>query len=198
MEGQEYRTSDTSQLINILKLSEEKKKELCDNLPFYDSRVTFASEIFSHKYNIVVLSVVDDYIRGLYQSKDTPDLFVGYAGYFDQEEWLRKFNDYQLFYLLDNFNFVGKEPIDVFESNLRQLADRLSESLFIVINGPDIDVSEYIGRDRINRNIEMNRVVDRVIMDYANMRLLDMREVVRKKSDVLKDNRHFNRNIYCN
>ena len=67
----------------------------------------------------------------------------------------------------------------------------------LIINGAEIDVSKWIGKERVDRNIEMNNVVDEVISAYDNVSLVDMRKLVLSESDLSGvDNRHFNRNVY--
>lgn len=196
IDGREYRSSDSCQIINSIKLSETLKCELCSKLPFYNEKITFATSIFNNKYGVVVYSVVDDYIRGIYRLKNNPDICVGYAGYFDQDEWLNKIPREELKWLFENFDYIGREPSEMFEKNLREIADMIDGRKLILINGPDIDVSELIGEDRIQRNVEMNSVVDKIVSQYKNLYLLDMRLIVKNREDVLNDNRHFNRNIY--
>ena len=67
----------------------------------------------------------------------------------------------------------------------------------ILINGIDIDVSDWIGNDRIERNLEMNKVVDEIVGEYSNIDLLDMRTIVNdRKLLPNRDNRHFDRYVY--
>lgn len=195
-EGREYRSSDSCQLINALNLSNELKDRLCHNLPFYDDRITFATKMFDETYRIIVYSVVDDYIRGIYASKTDSNLFVGFAGYFDQKEWLGKYSQEELKWFTENFEYIGREPVDMFEKNLREIAEALNKKMLILINGSDIDVSDLIGKDRIQRNIEMNAIVDKIVAAYDNVYLLDMRKIVVCREDTINDNRHFKRHVY--
>ena len=80
VDGYEIRTSDLLNFVNIKMLSTEVQHELCDNLPFMADGVTFSSKIFREEYNVIVLSVVDDYIRGIYKRNDGA-YYIGYAGY---------------------------------------------------------------------------------------------------------------------
>ncbi|MBQ9610046.1 MAG: HAD-IIIC family phosphatase [Lachnospiraceae bacterium] len=197
IDGQEYRTSDSFQLVNSLKLSEEQKAELCDNLPFYHKDITFATDFFDPNNKVIVYSVVDDFIRGTYKSKNDRSLYVGYAGYFDQKEWLDKFSENELNYLNENFIFEGKEKKELFESNLRFLIENVSaDTKIVLINGVEVNISDKIGKDRVNRNIEMNKVVDKVVSYYRNVYLLDMRDIVTCRADLGNDNRHFYRTTY--
>ena len=196
LDGREYRSSDSSQIINAIVLSDDKKKELCQKLPFYDERITFKTKMFDNQHNIIVYSVIDDYIRGMYVSKINKELMVGFAGYFDQKEWIHKYPSDEFKWLFDNFDYIGREPKDIFEKNLRKIIEKTKNKNMILINGTDIDVSDLIGIDRVERNIEMNSVVDRVVADYDHVSLLDVRKLVKSRDDVNGDNRHYMRRVY--
>lgn len=197
VEGREIRTSDTSQLLNMVNLSESEKDLLCKNLPFFEKGISFDSEIFSGKYKTIVISVVDDFIRGIWRNKEL-GYEIGYGGYYDQEAFLSRLNENEKNFLFDHFEFIGRERADVFENNLEQIIGLISlDTHIILINGIDIDVSEWIGEDRVNRNREMNAIVDSVVKKHENVDLLDMRTIVTSKDSLPnKDNRHFARNIY--
>lgn len=197
VEGKEIRTSDTSQLLNIVDLPESEKDLLCKNLPFFEKGISFSSEIFSGKYRTIVISVVDDFIRGIWKNKRL-GYDIGYGGYYDQEFFLSKLKENEKKFLFDNFEFVGRESADIFENNLERIIGLISlDTHIILINGIDIDVSDWIGKDRVNRNREMNAVVDSVVKKHENVDLLDMRTIVTSKDSLPnKDNRHFDRNIY--
>ena len=122
-----------------------------------------------------------------------------YSGYFEsQEDYFSKYSSEQLDYLRRNFTFVGREPAELFRSNLKKILDNIGSSVHVIlINGIDVDVSDWIGEDRVNRNREMNAVVDSIVSEYPNVDLLDMRKiVVSRKSLVKHDNRHFDRASY--
>lgn len=197
VDGFDIKRSDSLQLLNGFVFSDECKRELCDNLPVFSSGITFQSHMFSGEYSTVIYSVVDDYIRGVWRHKQGGYKF-SMGGYFDQDNLLHKFSPQQLAYLRDNFTFEGRLPAQEFEKNLRQIIDRIGVNVHIIlINGIDIDVSDWIGQDRVDRNREMNAVVDKVAYDYANVDICDMRKIVTSR-DVLtrRDNRHYDRKTY--
>lgn len=67
--GCENRTSDSCQLLDNIDLGIYEKEWLCTHLPFMSMDVTFSTEMFSGKYDVIVYSVIDDYIRGIYKRK---------------------------------------------------------------------------------------------------------------------------------
>lgn len=197
IDGNEIRTSDTCTLVNGLKLDEITLKDLSRNLPFIDYNISFGTQIFKKKYDVIVLSVVDDYIRGMYRHNKR-GFYIGFGGYFDQKSAFSMYPTADFSFLEENFTFCGKEETDVFERNLKTIISNISKSTkILLINGVEIDVSDWIGSDRVNRNVEMNRVVDKVVLEYPNVSLVDMRKIVTSKEMFsLKDNRHFIRQVY--
>lgn len=197
--GNEIRTSDTSQLVNALELEQEVLEEMCLKLPFFDSEITFKTELFTGNFDVILLSVVDDYIRGMWQH-NSGDFYIGYGGYFDQDEFLKRHEKKDLEWLTENFEFVGREDKNVFEENLRKIISHVpSKTKLLIVNGIDLDVSEWIGADRYQRNLEMNQIVDNIVDEFENVYLVDMRKIVKSKSALIKqDNRHFDRSAYYN
>jgi hypothetical protein len=196
--GREIRTSDTTSLVNILKLDDKTKKRLCNNLPFFDEGITFKSKIYSGNYDIIILSVVDDYIRGIYKSKDKGFL-IGFANWFDINWFYKNIYPNDNFdYLHNNFDLLGREDIELFKYNLDFIRQHIPQKTkLILINGTDIDVSDWIGKERVDRNREMNKAVDEFVTTHDNTLLLDIRNIVTERSQLpRKDNRHYDRNTY--
>lgn len=197
IDGREIRTSDTSQILNAIDLSTEEKNELCKHLPFFEKGISFNSEIFSGRFKTIVISVVDDYIRGIWKHK-IKGYYIGYGGYYDQKDFIKKLSFSEKQYLENNFDFIGKEDSIIFKNNLERIVKLVGNNTHIIlINGIDIDVSDWIGNDRIERNLEMNKVVDEIVGEYSNIDLLDMRTIVNdRKLLPNRDNRHFDRYVY--
>lgn len=197
VDGHEIRTSDLCSLVNTITLDSETQKELCEHLPFMANGITFSSKIYKGDYDIVILSVVDDYIRGMYKRKDDT-YYVGFGGVHDQEEMLKLYPAEEWDYLKVHFDYVGYEPENVFRDNLCFILNHIPKTTkILIINGTDVDVSSWIGKERIERNQRMNQVVDEVISAYSNAKLVDMRKIVSSVDDLTgRDNRHFNRSVY--
>lgn len=200
--GVEIRTSDTMQLVNALKLAKSEKDDLCRNLSCYNRDITFSTRIFDKDgHDVIIFSVVDDYIRGAFKHK-TKDYHITLFGYF---EWVNGQTDMldksSLSYLNEHFDYEGPESESLFEENLRFILDKVfaanRNTMVLLINGNEIDVSDWIGEERCHRNVTMNQVVDRVVKDYDRVQLVDMRTVVKDRADFSKrDNRHYTREVY--
>lgn len=197
IDGREIRTSDLSQLVNSYRLDEAVKNELCENIPFFHKDITFKTKLFDNQYDIIIISVIDDYIRGIWKNIKN-GYEIGYGGFFDQEYMLSRFSDSELNYLKANFEYTGKEDKEIFEKYLREIICKINnETKIILINGVDLDISDYIGKERVERNIEMNSIVDRVANDYKNVEIIDIRKIVVDRSQLPQnDNRHLDRKSY--
>ena len=198
IDGKIIKTSDTNLLINSFILSSETKEELYKELPWFDSHISFKTHMFDGNCKVVVLSVVDDYVRDTYK-RNGENWYIGYGAYWEYPEEIEKLNSTQKAYLEDNFTRIGKESLSLFKENLIEIIKKVQKSgaMLVLINGIEIDVSDWIGEDRCARNKEMNSVIDEIIATHKDVHLLDMRNIVLSRRQlVLRDNRHYDRKTY--
>lgn len=195
----EIRTSYSTQLVNALKLSKDLKKELCEKIPFFHEDITFATEIFNGKYDVIVWSVVDDYISGMYKAKKA-DYSINYGSYYEYNNYLEYFRKKELSYFFNNFIFVGELDVLEFKNNLEMIIEAInSDQILVLINGTDMDLSDWTGTFLYERYLEMNSIVDEVVSVHENVFLLDMRKILINRSDFVKgSNRHYAREVYYN
>ena len=195
--GYEIRTSNTTDLVNQINMPNDLKETFAAKIPFMDKDITYKSKVFSADYDIIVISLVDDFIRGIYKNK-TNGFEVAMGGYFDQEDCLKWFKEEDLSYLKEEFEYTGRMDVETFISNVEFLLNHINKkSKIIFINGIDLDVSDWIGEDRVNRNHEMNQAIDTIIYRHPEVGLIDMRKIVVDRSALIKkDNRHFDRKTY--
>lgn len=197
--GQEIRTSNTVDIVAAKEMPVDIQKEFASRLPFYAEGITYATKIYSSEYKVIIISLVDDYIRGIYRNIEN-GWKIGYGIYWSQEEGRSQFAEGELNYLKNGFAFEGRETVEEFKENLEKISSYIAPNTkLIFINGIDIDVSDWIGEDRVLRNQEMNSVIDEVVEKYKskNVFLLDMRKLVTSRAQLIKnDNRHFERQVY--
>lgn len=195
--GREIRTSDTTQLLNAIELDWRTQHQLCKELPFFDESVTFQTKIFSGRYQIVILSVVDDYIRGIYQNK-SDGYYIGFGAYWNQKKELSKFSEEELNYLRNKFVFIGKEPLNIFKENIRKIITLLpNNTRIMLINGAELQNVVSNMKELNLRNHEMNTALDEVLCEFPEVMLIDMRKIVKNNSDLLNDElRHFTNKVY--
>lgn len=198
--GYEIRRSDLINFINMEEVDEADKRRLANNIPFIDYEKTYNSKIYSKEYEVLVLSVVDDYIRGVY-CDNTEQIYLTVGDYLIPDRWKTGYKSKDLLYFENEFQYRGKETTDFFRANLEKVISKAARTkqLIIIINGNEVDVSDWdnVGPELIQQYREFNVVVDEVIAKYNNVQLLDMRKIVREKKQLPKhDNRHYSRDVY--
>ncbi|RKM54431.1 HAD-IIIC family phosphatase [Butyrivibrio sp. X503] len=200
-DGVPYKRSYTNLLLGNSTFTEEMKGDLCEKIPFLNYKISFSSEIYGGKYPTIVWSLVDDYICCVYKYKENPSIEVSIGDYYDDKNndtLNQRYGKDKLKWFYENFEFVGLKDKKQFYDDLVKIISNIGENIRIVlVNGTDLDVSDWIGEDRVRRNIEMNNVIDEVVRLFPNVKLLDMRKIVKRVEDLpKKDNRHFSRQVY--
>ena len=158
--------------------------------------LTFSTRLFSGNYDCVVFSVVDEYIRAIFRDKRYVCLSV--LQDISIMKNTLKYTDEEKEYFLKYFSFDGRTPVDRSIADLSGIIESIGKNTKInILNGTDIDVSNWIGEDRVSRNIEMNLAVDRVVLKYPNVSLVDMRKIVVNGNQLIgDDNRHYDSKTY--
>lgn len=159
----------------------------------------FDTEIFSPKTDVVVLSLLMDYVQKVYHLKDNPEIKVAYGDFnknldftaFDCSETGEEFIRNEL--IPD-----GRISLEQFKENLQYIRDHIDKrKLLILINGcevPSTNPDEY-GREKIHQ--EYNHVVDEFVNDHReNTKLLDMRKLVLSQDNLADNIRHYKRDVY--
>jgi FkbH-like protein len=198
IDGFEYRTSDSWQILGALNYSSTTKHKICNTVPFCHEEVTFMTNMFCGKYDYIIYSVVDDYIRALFKNRKD-NFIIGCGGYFDYEScFTERCSREEMDVFFEEYEYIGRETLKQFKENLRCILKNIgSNTKVILINGCEQDVSEWIGLDRVERQVEMNNVVDQILSEFSNVSLIDMRKIVQSKADLSGvDNRHYTRNVY--
>ena len=189
--------------------SKEIKKFLVKKLPFYDSE-TFKTRFFSDKYQIIIMGVLMDYTQGIYSMNNNPDILVPFGDYnlpiTDKNNWDKfiesssnSINREFLDYFNKNFSFQGPESCEKFYSNLKSIRDKLNKNIPIIfINGCEVDLPHKIEVNRYERHISMNNILEKFIKTSENCCLLDVRNIVKSKNQLVNNIRHYNRESYKN
>lgn len=199
--GVEYKRSYTSLMLGTVRYSKEIKEVLSENIPFIDNKISFSSEVFSGKYRTIVLSLADDFICKEFRYLQNPNVRISIGDYYDendQEVLIKRYGARELKWFYDNFELLGNKKTEDLYFDLKDLAYRLSRNVeLVLVNGIDLDLSEWIGKERVGRNLEINKVIDRIVEECSNVKLLDLRRIVCSTDDLPRhDNRHFSRRVY--
>ena len=200
-EGKPFKSSYLSLLLGNVRYNEKIKQELLSEVPFLHRDFSFSSDIFSNKYSSIVLSVVDDYICRNFKSNKDSNIIVSIGDYFEErnnQELRERYGSEEVNSFFEKYTEIGLKTKDEFYKDLSEIIGNIDDKVnIILVNGIDLDVSNWIGQDRVRRNLEMNSVIDRVVSENDNVLLLDMRKIVTGLEELPKhDNRHFCRKVY--
>ena len=181
---------------------EDVKRELINGIPFVSDDF-FDTEINDSKYDVVVYSVLMDYVQKIYFMNDNPQITIAFGDYSQsEEETIRTISDIwpdcNLSYFVEHFSPKGKIDFDTFKNDLEYIRGMIPEgTLLIIINGAEVVSPCEYESDRHLMHREMNAIVDEFIKNHPdNTALLDVRKFVTSSNDLADNIRHYNRDIY--
>ncbi len=181
--------------------------EVIDKIIFFD-RDAFKTVFFSDNYHVHIYSVLDDYMRGLYQYRDT-DFVIPFGDFAqdltDKTCW--KFHQNRskkhrldpgfLEWFKDNFTFLGALDTESFRKNLIWLCNTIGQDkLFIILNGSEVAYYPNPQNERWEHHKKMNSVLDETIKDMGHVGLCDVRTLTQSVSDHAHNIRHYSRRVY--
>lgn len=187
-----------------LEYGKDDKEYLQSNIAFLDENC-FNTEIYSKKYDVIIISVLMDYVQCVYHLKKNPTLRVAY-GDFDSPD-LTKHEKYETEWTECERNFIKENLVpegmiskEDFYSNLEFIYNNIGNAQLIIINGcevPSVDENELKNQRHLIHK-EFNSVIDSFIENHPRAVLCDMRKII-ISSDLLTNNiRHYKRTVYYN
>ena len=175
--------------------------EIQEKIPLL-SKDDFYTEIFTDKYDIVVISVLQDYSQGVYRYKKNKNIKIA-LGSFDEPitpNQLEGCKSEDLEWFFDNFEFEGRIQPQDFMKNLQFIRNHMNKDIaLIIINGVEVPCYTNSSEpDRYKVHIEMNKIVDEFVAQSENTYLLDVRKFVVKSEQLTDRIRHYERKVYFN
>ena len=190
------RHDNTFYEVGIKKYSDEVKEELVQKIPFI-KKDTFDPCLYNSKYDIVVLSVLMDYTQGVYRDGEIAVTIGDFNKPISKEYIPDYFSKIQSDYFLKRFVFTGKIGEEEFRQNLEFIRSNLSkQTKLIIINGCEIPIEHELEVNRYQIHAAYNQVVDRFVQSHENTYLLDMREIVTLREQLIDNIRHYDRKVY--
>lgn len=193
-----YHREHTVLTKGILTYEDDIKKKLIQKVAFLYTDC-FKSEIFSGKYDVVVYSVLMDYVQKVYELKNYPDVKVAYGG-FDvniSNDEIDTWDEEEREFYKNNLVDVGGISNSEFRANLQFIRDNIgANTKLIIINGCEVALDNDAEKNYHLRHIEMNKVVDDFVKENSNTYLLDIRKYVKSKEQLTNNIRHYQRNVY--
>lgn len=202
-------------LKNSLILTDEKKQQQINNIPFYDDKI-FTTDIFDSNCDVVIVSMLHDYYSGLYRNKQNKDLITAFGDYSspfsDIENWHAQFerkiadqywegrvkiNDEKMSWFHNNFEFIGGVDRDYFVNQLNWLRQNLNpNTILIFMNGSNIDLKETLMLSRAERHKKMNSWLEEAITFMPNTYLIDVNKYIETENDLNDTIGHYRRDHY--
>lgn len=181
---------------------------IIERLPFLDLS-SYDSKLFkSSDYTSIVLSLLPDYIQGVYRLRGT-DFRVPF-GFHDDDitdlellalhperlEWLRLEPEF-VEWFAENFEFMGPLEPDAFKENIRWLARSVpTGSQLVLINAPEVAVDFMLEEGRHLRYREMNQALEEVVRELPDVTILDVRQFIRSRDDLAGSVSRYRRRVY--
>ena len=203
----------TQILLDSEHITKSKIEYVTNHIPFADKDF-YNTKVFENQYDCLVYSVLMDYTQELYFNKKEK-ITIPFGG--DQEKiWTIKENKAQIVkkwsqrnvksinnksvqFFCDNFQHKGKISSQQFFDNLLEIRKKIPKNIPIIfVNGTEIHSlsnAEKLANTH-DRHIKMNAVLDKFINETDGTYLLDLREIVVNKHQLLDNIRHYKREIY--
>ena len=206
----QLRSDCTLCMKNSIELNKETQERLIKEVPFM-GKPLFNTEVFNNDYDVLVLSLVNNYTTVIYKEKNTGIKIPSVHRIFD--EATGELSDYfpirgiqykenLLNIFKEQYDYQGELSPEEFKANLKFIKQKITKPI-IFINGPEVPFNDdkiipaegklNISNERI---ITMNRVLDDFIAENKNCYLLDLRKIVIKDTNMKNSPFQYKREIY--
>ncbi len=202
----------TEHIIESAKLSDEEIDDILSEAPFI-IKGDFETNIFSHKYHVICLSLLQDLASGLYRNKRTGNYISFSSKNYDltdsnnTDRFINKEiqgHDYPftreiITNFSDRWEFIGNTPLELLLGNLDYIYENVQgKPLFILLLGSEIDcdhnTEEFAGMHEIYR--EINPVIKAFAEDHERIKVIDPTEFIHSQDDFEDCINHYSRNVY--
>lgn len=206
-------TGHTTNVVEALRLSEEQKQRVLDELPFTDAGM-YRDDIYKRNYKVVFLSILTDANLGVYRRKGTGErfAFLEYlhpiterenwsglisgeypnAGFHFTEEILEEFSQ--------KYEFLGRNTPEQIVENLTYIRNNLpKECVLTVMLGGELYYEKNTFEAYMDRHI-VHKEVNSAIRTWAegreNVRLMDVNKYLVDQSSFYDHFNHYIKPVY--
>lgn len=199
-------------LVDSMNLDEKSRKLIEDDksIPFTDSNY-YKTKVFNYDYDCLVYSVLMDYTNEIYECEKL-NAKLPYGGYTsvwtktsDAEKIISTYKtkapnvvtDEVLSYFRENFSHKGQISPEGFIENLNFIRNKTPSNIPIIfINGAEVNRTNTTEIGDFKRHKLMNEALDKFISISENTHLLDVRNIVNSKEQLMDNIRHYDRVSY--
>lgn len=206
-------TGHTTNVVEALRLSEEQKKKVLDEVPFTDAGM-YRDDIFKQDYKVVFLSILTDCNLGVYRRKGSGERFA-FLEYIhpitDPSNWSGliageyptagfKFTEECLCQFAENYEFVGRNTPEQIVENLDYIRGNLPSTCFLTIMlGGELYYEKntfeaYVDRHLVHK--EVNTAIRAWAKGKKNVRLMDVNRYLKDQSSFYDHFNHYIKPVY--
>ena len=173
----------------------------------------FVTSFFDSKYNVVVLSLLQAALRGIYINKVNGHYAeYGYTNcdITQESNWAKvlepipdEYKEQNMYVLADfkkNYVFAGNPPIELIIQNLNYIREHLNKKTnLILILGSEKDTKKVIeGYEGIcQTHILLNKKVREFASKFDNIDLVEITDLIQSDDDYTDCIHHFSRRVYA-
>lgn len=202
----------TAQIAEAYTITDEQKKELC-RLPVCDSEM-FPRSIYDNKYGMVFVSILTDPNLGLYQKKNSGQVFA-FGEYIypltDKQMWDKyiqkkvytancNFKKSDLEKIAAEYDFLGRITPEQTAKNLRFIYEHLQpDTEFVILLGCEKEYKDNVleaWADRHNDHKKWNAAVRNEFKDCKNVTLFDVNDYINSDDDFNDSINHYKKRVY--
>ena len=165
-------------------------------------------KLYEKNWDVLIYSPLNDYSRGMYKSKFSNLLipFDAFAIDWTDPNSVNKIPTHlkgvspEFFdYFRCNYIFKGPiSPIDFYD-NLVKLISMFPDKTFMFLTGAEINLNHKVKAWEIDmhlRHREMNKMLEKIVENFGNVKLIDVRKFVLNEEQLTDNIRHYIKPIY--
>ncbi len=168
------------------------------NVPFVKDNF-FDTGIFSGEHDVVVMSVLVDYVQAVFRSRSNPDVRIAYGDFRRplSRGFTGKYTEGSLDWFFRNFEYTGLIGADELIGDLEMIRRRIPGHVrLVLINGCEVEHENPDEHGAVEVHRRLNRAIDAFVSSHANVQLLDMRKIVTRRDQLTNNIRHYSREVY--
>lgn len=202
----------TQHIIESNELKEDEIDEILKEAPFI-IKGDFETKIFSSRYHVICLSLLQDLAAGLYRNKRTGHYISFSSRNYDltdpkfSDRFINKeiqghnfdFTEDIISDFADKWEFAGSTALEMLLDNLEYIYENVQgKPLIILLLGSETDYNknteEFAGMCEIYR--EINPVIKAFSEDHERIKVIDPTEFIRSQDDFEDCINHYSRRVY--
>ena len=195
-------------LRGIAELPRAVLEDVLRSLPFLDHPEVACSRVFGEEYDVLVYSVLMDYVQDLFLHKES-GIKVPLGGYgnlvrMSAEEIESLYRSKKragidrdfVHRLRRDFTFLGQIQPHEFQENLEAILAHVSKPV-VFVNGCEVKYDHPREVNAHTRHRVMNEALDDFIARHPDCHLLDVRGFITERDQLTTNIRHYRRDVYA-